>query len=55
MCSARTGDGAAFHTCSSYARGNQEVMGAYMYLDITPKGRNEARIMDWIRRHDEYE
>lgn len=25
-----------------------------MYLDITPKGRNEHKIMDWIRRHDEY-
>jgi predicted dithiol-disulfide oxidoreductase (DUF899 family) len=25
------------------------------YLDITPKGRNEKEIMDWMRRHDEYE
>jgi predicted dithiol-disulfide oxidoreductase (DUF899 family) len=22
---------------------------------MTPKGRNETRIMDWVRRHDEYE
>ena len=32
----------------------EEVMTAYMYLDTTPKGRNETTIMDWIRRHDEY-
>jgi predicted dithiol-disulfide oxidoreductase (DUF899 family) len=47
-------DGTIYHTYSSYARGNEEVLGAYMYLDITPKGRNETEIMDWIRRHDEY-
>jgi predicted dithiol-disulfide oxidoreductase (DUF899 family) len=47
-------DGAVYHTYSSYARGNEEVLGTYMYLDITPKGRNETEIMDWIRRHDEY-
>ncbi len=23
-----------------------------MYLDITPKGRNENTIMDWTNRHD---
>jgi predicted dithiol-disulfide oxidoreductase (DUF899 family) len=50
----RDEDGAVFHTYSSYARGNEEVMTAYMYLDTTPKGRNETTIMDWIRRHDEY-
>jgi predicted dithiol-disulfide oxidoreductase (DUF899 family) len=43
-----------FHTYSSYARGNEEVIGAFIYLDITPKGRNEKEIMDWVRRHDEY-
>jgi predicted dithiol-disulfide oxidoreductase (DUF899 family) len=31
------------------------VIGAFIYLDITPKGRNEKEIMDWVRRHDEYE
>jgi predicted dithiol-disulfide oxidoreductase (DUF899 family) len=44
-----------FHTYSSYARGNEEVIGTFIYLDITPKGRNEKEIMDWVRRHDEYE
>ncbi|MBA3730404.1 MAG: DUF899 family protein, partial [Sphingomonas sp.] len=47
--------GDIFHTYSSYARGNEEVIGAFIYLDITPKGRNEKEIMDWVRRHDEYD
>jgi predicted dithiol-disulfide oxidoreductase (DUF899 family) len=47
-------NGDVFHTYSSYARGNEEVIGAFIYLDITPKGRNEKEIMDWVRRHDEY-
>lgn len=47
-------DGAVYHTYSSYARGNEEVNGVFVYLDITPKGRNETEIMDWVRRHDEY-
>ena len=48
-------DGQVYHTYSSYARGNEEVIGAFIYLDITPKGRNEKEIMDWVRRHDEYD
>lgn len=48
-------NGEVFHTYSSYARGNEEVMGVFMYLDMTPRGRNETEIMDWVRRHDEYE
>jgi predicted dithiol-disulfide oxidoreductase (DUF899 family) len=47
--------GSVFHTYSSYARGNEEVSGVFIYLDITPKGRNETEIMDWVKRHDEYE
>ena len=50
----KDGEGAIFHTYSSYARGNEEVIGAFVYLDMTPKGRNEREIMDWVRRHDEY-
>ena len=46
--------GEVFHTYSSYARGNEEVIGAFIYLDMTPKGRNEAQIMDWVKRNDEY-
>jgi predicted dithiol-disulfide oxidoreductase (DUF899 family) len=52
---ARDDAGTVFHTYSSYARGNEEVIGAFIYLDITPKGRNEKEIMDWVRRHDEYD
>jgi predicted dithiol-disulfide oxidoreductase (DUF899 family) len=47
--------GDVFHTYSSYARGGDLLIGAYNYLDLTPKGRNETEIMDWMRRHDEYE
>jgi predicted dithiol-disulfide oxidoreductase (DUF899 family) len=48
-------NGDVYHTYSSYARGNEEVIGAFTYFDVTPKGRNEKEIMDWVRRHDEYE
>ncbi len=51
----KDGNGDVFHTYSSYARGNEEVNGVFIYLDITPKGRNEKEIMDWVRRHDDYE
>jgi predicted dithiol-disulfide oxidoreductase (DUF899 family) len=50
--------GDIFHTYSSYARGNEEVLGAYVYLDLTPKGRNETgpgyNLGDWVRHHDKY-
>jgi predicted dithiol-disulfide oxidoreductase (DUF899 family) len=48
-------NGSVFHTYSSYARGGEDLLGAYMMLDLTPKGRNETKIMDWMRRHDEYD
>jgi predicted dithiol-disulfide oxidoreductase (DUF899 family) len=48
-------EGRVYHTYSSYARGNEEVAGAFVYLDMTPKGRNETEIMDWVKRHDEYD
>jgi predicted dithiol-disulfide oxidoreductase (DUF899 family) len=51
-------DGAIYHTYSSYARGDERGLSTYMYLDITPNGRNENgpnyNLMDWVRRHDEY-
>jgi predicted dithiol-disulfide oxidoreductase (DUF899 family) len=50
--------GDIFHTYSSYARGAEELLGTYMVLDLTPKGRNETgpnhNLMDWVRRHDRY-
>ena len=51
----RDENGDVFHTYSSYARGPEELIGTYMILDRAPKGRNETEIMDWMRRHDEYE
>lgn len=50
-----TGD--IFHTYSSYARGGDILIGAYNYLDLVPKGRNEdalAFTMAWVRHHDRY-
>ncbi len=32
--------------------------GAYHYLDLAPKGRDEDGLsytMEWLRRHDQYE
>jgi len=46
--------GSIFHTYSSYARGNEPALSTFYYLDLTPKGRNETEIMDWVRRNDEY-
>lgn len=51
----RGDDGAVYHTYSSYARGPEELITTYMILDRAPRGRNEEAIMDWMRRHDEYE
>ncbi len=51
-------DGNLFHTYSTYARGLEPLMGVYNYLDIAPKGRDEADLpwtMAWVRHHDRYE
>jgi predicted dithiol-disulfide oxidoreductase (DUF899 family) len=48
-------DDGVYHTYSSYARGPEELIGTLMILDRAPKGRNENRTMDFVRRHDEYE
>jgi predicted dithiol-disulfide oxidoreductase (DUF899 family) len=47
--------GDVFHTYSSYGRGPEELIGTLMILDRAPKGRNEKTVMDFVRRHDEYE
>ena len=46
--------GQVFHTYSSYARGLDPLLTAYNFLDLTPKGRNEDQIMEWVKRNDEY-
>jgi predicted dithiol-disulfide oxidoreductase (DUF899 family) len=52
---AKDEQGKVFHTYSSYSRGGELLLGAFNWLDLTPKGRNEAGTMSWVRRHDEYE
>jgi len=50
-------DGQIFHTYSCYQRGVDLMNGAYNYMDLAPKGRDEADqvpTMAWLRRHDEY-
>ncbi len=54
----KANSGDVFHTYSAYARGLDMLLGAYNYLDLTPKGRDEdglAFTMSWIRHHDRYE
>ena len=50
--------GNIFHTYSCYARGLDMLIGAYNYLDLVPKGRDEAELpwtMAWVRHHDRYD
>ena len=50
--------GAIFCTFQVRSRGGDPLIGAYHYLDLTPKGRNETgrgNLSDWVRLHDEYE
>jgi len=50
--------GDVFHTYSTYARGDELLIGTYNFLDFTPKGRNETGpnhdLSDWVRHHDRY-
>jgi predicted dithiol-disulfide oxidoreductase (DUF899 family) len=50
-------DGNIFHTYSTYGRGLDIFLGAYNWLDIAPKGRDEdglAFSMAWVKHHDKY-
>jgi predicted dithiol-disulfide oxidoreductase (DUF899 family) len=50
--------GEIFHTYSTYGRGLDILLGAYNFLDMTPKGRDEgalAHAMAWVRHHDRYD
>lgn len=50
--------GSVFHTYSTYARGLDLMIGAYNWLDIAPKGRDEEGLphtMSWVKHHDRYE
>jgi predicted dithiol-disulfide oxidoreductase (DUF899 family) len=48
-------DGHVYHTYSTYERGLDMLNVAYHYMDLVPKGRDEAPgSPGWIHRHDEY-
>jgi predicted dithiol-disulfide oxidoreductase (DUF899 family) len=50
--------GEVFHTYSSYGRGLDILIGAYNFLDLAPKGRDEGGMsygMAWVRHHDRYD
>jgi predicted dithiol-disulfide oxidoreductase (DUF899 family) len=54
----RTEDGRIFLTYQTFSRGLDLVNGAYHWLDLTSKGRDEDGLewsMAWLRRHDAYE
>jgi len=50
--------GNIYHTYSSFGRGLENMIGAYSWLDIAPKGRDEdaqmPHKMAWVRHHDRY-
>jgi len=51
-------DGHLFHTYSCYMRGVDMLNGAYHWMDIAPKGRDEDGLdytMAWLRRRDQYQ
>jgi predicted dithiol-disulfide oxidoreductase (DUF899 family) len=50
--------GTIFRTYSCFARGGEFLLGPYSYLDLVPKGRDEADLpfgVAWVRHHDRYE
>jgi predicted dithiol-disulfide oxidoreductase (DUF899 family) len=54
----RDSSGEIFHTYSCYERGLDMMNAAYQYLDLVPKGRDEAGQANpqfWVRRHNEYD
>jgi predicted dithiol-disulfide oxidoreductase (DUF899 family) len=49
--------GKIYHSYSTYARGLDMMIGAYHYLDLLPKGRDEDGLdfkMSWLRKRDSY-
>lgn len=55
---AKDESGAIYRTYSTYARGLDMMNTAYHYLDLVPKGRDEAGLPDtmaWVRLRDEYD
>jgi len=50
--------GEIFHTYSTFGRGGEQFLGAYVFLDVTPKGRDENgphhSLGDWVRPRNMY-
>ncbi len=54
---AKSPDGRVFLTYQTFARGLDNLNGAYHMLDLMPKGRDEQDLpygMAWLHRHDQY-
>ena len=54
----RDENGVIYCTYSTYGRGLDMMNTAYHYLDLVPKGRDEAGLahtMEWVKLHDLYE
>lgn len=50
-------EGEVYHTYSTYARGLEDFLTTYNFLDIVPKGRNEKELsytMEWLHHKDRY-
>jgi predicted dithiol-disulfide oxidoreductase (DUF899 family) len=53
------------HAYSTYARGTDQLVGTYAYLDLTwlgrqedweePEGRSDGPFLAWVRHHDRYD
>jgi len=53
---AKNEQGQVFHTYSTYSRGLDLLNGAYNYMDLAPKGRDEGdEGMKWLRMRDQYD
>jgi predicted dithiol-disulfide oxidoreductase (DUF899 family) len=50
--------GQILHTYSTFGRGGEQFLGAYSFLDVTPKGRHENgpyhTLGDWVRPRNMY-
>lgn len=54
---ARDENGEVYHTYSCFGRGLENSIGAYNYLDLVPRGRDEGALpygMYWLRLKDQY-
>jgi len=50
--------GDIYHTYSSFARGLEDFLTSYRFIDVTPKGRDEdpsSGMLTWLRHHDRYD